>query len=70
MEQASTCARTMIEMLLHIHALSNMHRASGNEEFRKSAADWLPTIESQLRSLRRELTGPLPAPPAGGRDGE
>jgi hypothetical protein len=55
-ETASIFAQSMIETLLHVHALSNMHRASGNEEYRKTAADWLPSLESQFRSLKEELT--------------
>ncbi len=56
MEMGSTYSNLMIEVLMHIHALTNMHRASGNEEYRKSAVAWLPRLESNLKSLREELT--------------
>lgn len=55
-EVASTIAQGMIESLLNVHALTNMHRSSDVEEYRKSAAGWLPTLERQLASLRYELT--------------
>ena len=55
-EVASVLIATMIENLLSAYALTNMHRASGNDEYRKSAAEWLPTLEQQLSSIRRELT--------------
>lgn len=56
MEYASTYTKTMIDTLLMIHALTNMHRSSDNEEYRTSAAAWLPTLERQLVMIRRELT--------------
>lgn len=55
-ELASTYTATLITAMLHVHSLTNMHRASGNDEYRKSAADWLPDIERQMVALRRELT--------------
>lgn len=55
-EIASIYAAEMIKMLLHVHALTNMHRASGNDEHRKAAADWIESLERQLSSLKRELT--------------
>lgn len=55
-EIGSVFVRTMIENLLNVHALMNMYRVSENEEYRKSAADWLPCLESNLADLRRELT--------------
>lgn len=55
MEIASTHAALLIANLLHVHALANMHRASGNDEYRKSAADWLPQLERQMADLRRAL---------------
>lgn len=57
-EIASTLIAGMIENLLHAHALANMHKASGNDEYRKAAADWLPQLEQQFNSIRRELTKP------------
>lgn len=54
-EVASTYAKGMIEMLLNVHALACMYRASGHEEHRRAAAEWLSQLEDQLRSLRREL---------------
>ncbi|MHA6684443.1 hypothetical protein [Mesorhizobium sp. A556] len=57
-ELGSTYARLMIETLLHVHALTNMHRSSGVEDHRKAAANWLPTLESQMNALRRELSEP------------
>jgi hypothetical protein len=56
MELASTYATELIKSLLSVAALTNMHRASGNEEHRRAAADWLPVLESQMAALRRELT--------------
>lgn len=55
-EQGSTYARCLIEELMSVHALTNMYRASGNEEFREAAARWLPSIERTLRLLRAALT--------------
>lgn len=55
-EVASILIQEMIKSLLCAHALANMHRASGNEEYRKAAAEWLPTLEGHLHSIRRELT--------------
>lgn len=55
-ELGSTYAAEMIKSLLSVVALTNMHRASGNDEYRKAAAGWLPTLESQMLGLRRELT--------------
>lgn len=55
MEMASTHARIMIETLLSVHALANMLRASGDDEYRKTAAGWLPGLEWQLACLKREL---------------
>lgn len=61
-ELASTYAKTMIETLMNVHALACMHRASGNDEHRRSAANWLPALEHQLSALRRELTATKDAP--------
>lgn len=61
-ELASTYAKTMIEALLNVHALACMHRASGNDEHRRSAADWLPSLDQQLSALRRELTATKDTP--------
>ena len=55
MELVSTAAQSAIEMLLNIHALANMNRASGNKEYLDTAAAWLPRLETQMRTLRREL---------------
>lgn len=56
MEMVSTHAKIMIETLLSVHALANMLRASGNDEYRKTAAGWLPSLEWQMTCLKRELT--------------
>lgn len=56
MEMGSIHAAEMVKMLLSVIALTNMHRASGNEEYRQKAAEWLSSIEATLGSLRRELT--------------
>lgn len=58
-ELGSTYAKSMIETLLNVYALTNLHRASGNEEHRKAAAGWLPALENQLASLKRELSKPV-----------
>lgn len=55
METVSTKARMLIEQLLHVHALANMARASGQKEYLRSAARWLPQIESGVKSIREEL---------------
>lgn len=59
LEMASVFAKGLIETLLNVHALANMARASDNPriaaEFMSGAADWLPSIESQVASLKREL---------------
>ncbi len=55
-EVASIHARGLIETLLHVHALTNMHRATENDDHRKTAAAWLPTLESQFAALREALT--------------
>ena len=55
MEMISTHAKIMIETLLSVHALGNMLRASGNDEYRKTAAGWLPSLEDQMACLKREL---------------
>lgn len=54
-EYASIHAKIMVETLLSVIALTNMHRASGNDEYRKSAAGWLPALDRQMASLREEL---------------
>jgi hypothetical protein len=66
-EVASVCAENLISSLLSVHALTNMHRSSGNDEYRQSAARWLPTLERQLADLRRELTRPTSPPNSGGQ---
>lgn len=55
-EQGSTYSKIMIDVLLHVHALTNMHRASENDEFRKTASGWLPNLKSLLSNLEYELT--------------
>lgn len=54
-EMASTHARVLIDTLLNVHALANMHRSSGNDEYRKTAAGWLDTIDHQVSRLRAAL---------------
>jgi hypothetical protein len=56
MELGSTYSKLMIETLLSVHALTNMHRSSGNEEYRKTAAGWLPSLKENLKSLEDALT--------------
>ena len=58
-EQGSTYSKLLIETLLNVHGLTNMHRSSGNEEYRKTASDWLPNLKSLMASLERELTKPV-----------
>lgn len=55
-EIASVHASNMITSLLSVHALTNMHRSSGNDHYRKSAAGWLPTLEREFDSLRTALS--------------
>jgi hypothetical protein len=55
-EMASTYAAAMVNSLMSVHALTNMHRASGNDEYRRSAADWLPSLERQFAGLRAALS--------------
>lgn len=55
LELGSTYVRLMIEQLLHVHALTNMYRSSDNKQYLKTAADWLPSLESLMKDLRREL---------------
>jgi hypothetical protein len=54
-ETASIFARIAIENLLHVHALTNMWRASDNDYYRKGALDWIEHIENHVASIRREL---------------
>lgn len=56
MEFASQISKNLIETLLNVHALTNMHRSSDNEDYRKSAAGWLPSLEFQFARLKEELT--------------
>lgn len=58
METASIHAKVLIEMLLNVHALTNMHRSSRDDEYRRAAAGWLPQIESSFKNLKRELAEP------------
>lgn len=55
MEMASTYAKAAIEGLLHVHALANMTRSSGNAEYMQTAAGWLPGIEGSLKNMRAEI---------------
>ena len=59
MEMGSTYAKLMIDALLNVHALTNMHRSSGNEEYRKTATGWLPQLKGLMIDLERELTFPI-----------
>ncbi len=54
-EFASHHARSAIEMLLHVHALTNMHRGSGNFEHAKTALGWFDKIESSIKCAREEI---------------
>lgn len=54
-EMGSTYSQLLIEDLLKVHALTNMHRASGNDKHRIMAAGWLPSLEDLMASLKREL---------------
>jgi len=54
-EMASTHAKLAIEALLSVHALANMHRASGNEEYRKTALDWFKRIEQHVEAAKLDL---------------
>jgi hypothetical protein len=56
MEMGSTYAKLMIEVLLNVHALTCMERASGNYQHRKTAAEWLPQLKGLMADLDRELT--------------
>ena len=53
--QSSTYAAVLIDSLLQVHALANMHKSSGDPEYLKTAQGWLPQIEYTLASLKREL---------------
>jgi len=57
MEMASVHAMAMVRDLLNVVALTNMHRASDNDEYRADAERWLPTLEHHFSSLKRELAG-------------
>ena len=56
MEMGSIYAQLLIENLLHVHALANMHRSSGNKEYRTAAANWIPALEKGFANLKHELT--------------
>lgn len=58
----STYAKLMMDQLLNIHALMNMYKISENEETRKNAAGWLPSLKGLMDSLERELTKPATRP--------
>ena len=55
MELASQISKNMIETLLNIHALTNMHRSSDVKEYRDSARNWIPNLEHQFNILKNEL---------------
>lgn len=59
MEMGSIYTQLMIEQLLKVHALTNMHRSSDNDQYRKSAANWLPSLKNLMVDLERELTKSL-----------
>lgn len=54
-EKASYVTRNMIDMLLHVHALCNMHRATNDDEFRKTAVGWIEPLEREFSFLKSEL---------------
>ena len=55
-EMASTHAKLAIEALLRVHALANMHRSSGNDEYRKTALGWFENIEQQVKAAKADLS--------------
>ena len=57
MEQVSTYARGAIDMLLSVHALACMSRSGGrvDKETLEAAARWMPQLESQIESMKREF---------------
>lgn len=55
-EVGSVIARNMIEQLLSVHACMNMYRSSNDKHYKKTAAEWLPHIERELKALKEELT--------------
>lgn len=55
MEMGSTYTKLMIDVLVNIHALTNMYRASGNKEYQKAATQWLPRLKGLMVDLEREL---------------
>lgn len=55
-EMVSTHAQLMVRVLIDISSLASMGRGSGKREFLERAAAWLPTLESQMDHLRRELS--------------
>ncbi len=54
-ELASTHAKLAIEALLSVHALANMHRASGNDDYRKTALEWFKKIEQHVAAAKADL---------------
>lgn len=54
-EMASIHTKNAIDMLLSVHALTNMHRGSGNSEYAKTALAWFDKIETEIRSARRDI---------------
>lgn len=56
MEMTSTHTRLLIEVLLSVHALSNMYRSSENKEYMRSAAEWLPRIHNLVDNIEHELS--------------
>jgi hypothetical protein len=66
---ASLHIQSAIEMLLHAHALANMHRVNGRAETAKSALDWFDKIEWQIKTAKEELAEAAIIPPHGGKGG-
>ncbi len=54
-ELASTHAKLAIEALLSVYALTNMHRASGNDTYRKTALKWFKKIEEHIAAAKADL---------------
>lgn len=53
---AGVFAEALIGNLVNVVALMGMYRATGNEEYRQTAAGWLDRLDQNMASLRRELT--------------
>ena len=55
LESASMNVRNAIERLLHVHALTHMHRASDDVEHAKTALGWFDCIETAVSMAREDL---------------